>query len=65
MLFPNRCRVLFNELFGMLLSIGRLLCRPRPQRAQLGYVYFKDEPGRQTAAKLLADLQRTSLSWDL
>jgi hypothetical protein len=32
---------------------GRLLCREGQQRQQLAYVYFEDEPGRRSAAKLL------------
>jgi hypothetical protein len=35
-------------------GIGRLLCRARPQRQALAYVYFEDEPARRSAAKLLS-----------
>ena len=31
----------------------RLLHRPRPRRQALAYVYFEEEPGRRSAAKLL------------
>jgi hypothetical protein len=33
---------------------ARVLRRPRPHRQQLAYVYFEDEPGRRSAAKLLS-----------
>jgi hypothetical protein len=32
---------------------SRLLCRDRQQRTKLAYVYFEEEPGRRSAAKLL------------
>jgi hypothetical protein len=33
--------------------IGSLLCRERRRGPKLAYVYFEDEPGRRSAAKLL------------
>jgi DNA-directed RNA polymerase specialized sigma24 family protein len=32
----------------------RSLCRARSQRQQLAYVYFEDQPGWRSAAKLLS-----------
>jgi len=34
-------------------GIGRLLCRERRRRPRTQHVYFEDEPGRRSAAKLL------------
>jgi hypothetical protein len=31
-----------------------MLCGARPRRPQLAYVYYEEEPGRRSAAKLLS-----------
>ena len=42
-----------------------MLCREGQQWAELGYVYFEEEPGRRSAAKLLSKDEARRIAIDL